>query len=106
MENNTVVIAGRVCLIKNTLRALFIFEKITGKSFSLETFLDNFLFYYSIILANNPDNPPSWDEFIDAVDTHPSLQQEMAAILERQGKVEKLVSDGEDREADEGEKKN
>ena len=68
--------------VKYTIRALFIFEQITGKSFSVKTLLDNYIFFYSMILANNPDNILDWDEFIDALDNQPSLLNELAKVNE------------------------
>ena len=31
--------------VKYTIRALFIFEQITGKAFEIKTVLDNYVFY-------------------------------------------------------------
>lgn len=61
-----VKINGETYKIKYTLRALFIFENITGKSFNVESSMEQFLFYYAIILANNPDMKMTFDDFIDA----------------------------------------
>lgn len=61
-----VKINGETYKIKYTLRALFIFENITGKSFSVESSMEQFLFYYAIILANNPGMKMTFDDFIDA----------------------------------------
>jgi hypothetical protein len=68
-----ITINDTVYKIKYTIRALFIYEQITGKSFKIESLLDNYLFYYSIILANNPDNVIDWDDFINALDENPKL---------------------------------
>ena len=68
--------------VKYTIRALFIFEQITGKPFSVKTLLDNYIFFYSMILANNPDNILDWDEFIDALDNQPNLLNELAKVNE------------------------
>nr|DAW15072.1 MAG TPA: hypothetical protein [Caudoviricetes sp.] len=35
--------------------------------------MDNYLFFYCMLLANNPDNLLDWDEFIDAMDNDASL---------------------------------
>ena len=59
--------------VKYTIRALFIFEQITGKAFEIKTLLDNYIFFYSMILANNPDNILDWNVFIDALDSDPSI---------------------------------
>lgn len=104
MNENTIEINGRKYKVRKTLRSLFIFEKLMNKPFQIETMLDNYAFFYSILLANNPEDPVGWDEFIDALDTDPSIFTTMAAILERQGKAEEILESGE--EEPEGEKKN
>ena len=35
--------------------------------------MDNYLFFYCMILANNPDCLLEWDDFIDAMDNDASL---------------------------------
>lgn len=69
----TITINGKEYKLRYTIRALFIFEQITGKPFGVKTLLDNYIFFYSILLANNPDDVISWDEFIDALDSDPQL---------------------------------
>lgn len=80
---------------KYTLRALFIFEQITKKPFSISTLLDNYLFFYCILLANNSD-VLEWDEFIDALDKDPSLLSNINEALAEHEKLEELFSDKED----------
>lgn len=94
-----ITLNNKVYKVKYTIRALFIFEQITGKSFKLETLLDNYVFYYSIILANNPDNVIDWDEFIDALDNDPKKLEEFGKVLSDEEKKDKLfevVEEGED----------
>lgn len=94
-----ITLNNKVYKVKYTIRALFIFEQITGKSFKLETLLDNYVFYYSIILANNPDNVIDWDEFIDALDNDPKILEEFGKVLSDEEKKDKLfevVEEGED----------
>lgn len=86
--------------IKYTLRALFIFEQITGRSFSIETLLDNYIFFYSIILANNPE-PLEWDEFIDALDNDPTILTNISKAVEEYQKKDNQFT----LEDDNGEKK-
>jgi len=94
-----ITLNNKVYKVKYTIRALFIFEQITGKSFKLETLLDNYIFYYSIILANNPNNVIDWDEFIDALDNDPKKLEEFGKVLSDEEKKDKLfevVEEGED----------
>ena len=67
--------------VKYTIRALFIFEQITKRPFEIKTTLDNYLFFYSMILANNPDNLLDWDEFIDAMDNDITLIGQLNKII-------------------------
>ena len=70
---NTITINNTEYKVKYTIRALFIFEQITGKAFEIKTLLDNYIFFYSMILGNNPDNILDWNVFIDALDSDPSI---------------------------------
>lgn len=81
--------------VKYTIRALFIFEQITGKAFAIESLLDNYVFFYSMILANNADNPLDWDEFLDALDTDPQLIYQLNKIVEDYQKKDNILDSGE-----------
>lgn len=85
---------GKEFKVKYTLRALFIFEQITKKPFEIKTLLDNYVFFYSIILANNDDNILEWNEFIDALDENPKLFTDINDIVNQSAKVEEII-DGE-----------
>lgn len=97
-----ITINGKDYKVKYTIRALFIFEQITGRTFEIKTILDNHLFFYSMILANNPDIPLDWDEFIDALDSDITLQQQLLKVLSEQSKKDDLFNV----EDEKGEKKN
>ena len=103
---NTITINGKDYKVKYTLRALFIFEQIKNEPFKIETLLDNYLFFYSIILANNPDNLIEWNEFIDALDTDPKLYEQMNNIINKSNKVSELLTNEDIVEEVTGEKKN
>ena len=103
--NTTIKINGTDYKFKYTIRSLFIFEQITGRPFKIETLLDNYLFYYSMLLANNPDNTMTWDDFLDALDNDPTLMIEMNRIVEEQRKQSELFNTSEENDGD-GEKKN
>lgn len=95
-------IKGKNYNIKYTIRALFIFEQITGKPFKIETLLDNYLFFYSMILANNQDKSEilSWDDFIDALDNDPNLFGKINNAVEQQQKQDKIFNQEEDNNTD------
>lgn len=87
--------------IKYTIRALFIFEQITGKAFKIETLLDNYIFFYSMILASNKDKVLDWNDFLDAVDENPNLMLEMNKTLKEQENFDNLFnnSNGEEKKS-------
>lgn len=87
---NTVIINGKEYAVKYTIRALFIFEQITGKPFKIETLLDNYVFFYSMLLASNKDNVLSWDDFIDALDADRTLFQKLNNIVAEQEKARQV----------------
>lgn len=87
--------------IKYTLRALFIFEQITGKPFKVETLLDNYILYYSMILASNQDKVLDWNDFIDALDENPKLLLELNKAIKEQNNFDNIFN----KEGDDGEKK-
>jgi len=74
--------------IRYTLRALFIYEQITGKTFRMQTITDEYIFIYCLILANVPDIEMSFEDFINECDTNPelviSMQQFIAKEMEKQ----------------------
>lgn len=84
--------------IKYTIRALFIFEQITGKAFKIESLLDNYIFFYSMILASNKDKVLDWDDFINAIDENPNLMSELTKTLKEQENFDKLFNSGNDGE--------
>ena len=102
-----VKIKGVSYKIRYTLRALFIFENITGKSFNVESSMEQFLFYYSILLANNPGTTLSFDDFIDAcepdVEGSADIIKAFTDLLTAQEKKMKMMAGGEDNAS--GEKK-
>lgn len=88
-------INGKNYKLKYTIRSLFIWEQITGKSFQIKNMLDNYLFFYTMILANNPDNILSWDDYINAMDEDPMLFKRMSDIIEEQQKKDNLFTNEE-----------
>ena len=78
--------------VKYSIRAMFVFEKLTGKIFNLENLMDWYIFYYSMILANNPECVLLFDDFIDECDSNPALvidiQNYLTTEFQKQGQLE------------------
>lgn len=93
---NTIEINGEKYVIKNTIRALFIFENITQKPFKIETLLDNYIFFYSLILASNKDKILKWDDYLDALDKDPTLFKKISDIVNVDEASKKIFDNGDD----------
>lgn len=92
-----ITIKNKEYQVKYTIRALFIYEQITGKSFNITTLFDNYLFFYCMILANNPDNVLDFEDYLDAIDNDKELYIQLSKTVEEYQKTENLfqVTDDE-----------
>jgi hypothetical protein len=70
--------------IKYTLRALFIYEQITGKTFKMQTMTDEYIFIYSLLLANAPDIDLSFEDFITVCDENPEIVVRMQMFIAKE----------------------
>ena len=79
--------------VKYSIRSLFIFEQLTGKTFTLESLLDQYIFFYSMILANNPESTLTFDDFIDVCDEDftlvTNLQKYVSDVFAKQAQLTK-----------------
>ena len=100
---NIITINGKEYKVKPTIRAMFLFEQITKKSFKIESLLDNYIYFYSLILANN-DDVLDWDEYLDALDNDVTIYQQLSDVLTQNSKIEELLNQTDDNTK--GEKKN
>lgn len=106
MKPNTITINGKEYKIKYTIRGLFIWEQIMNRPFEVKNTLDTYTLYYAMLLANNGDDAPDWNEFLDALDDNPALVVELSKGLSDNttAKLEKLMEDKGAEDAD-GKKK-
>lgn len=104
----TITINGIEYKVKYTIRALFLMEQITGKPFQIKTLLDNYLFFYCMILANNMDKEKilDWNDFLDALDSDKDLMKQLTDIQIEEQKKNELLADDKDKEGKESKKKN
>lgn len=89
----TITINNKEYKLKYTIRALFIFEQITNRPFEIRNTMDNYLFFYCMLLANNPDNLLDWDEFIDAMDNDASLITQLNQVVVDSTKKNELFNE-------------
>lgn len=76
--------------LKYTLRALFIYEQITGKAFKLETITDEYIFFYCMLLANNPNIQLTFNELIDAIDEDLEIMKQFQDFLRKELEKQQL----------------
>ena len=98
----TIRIKDKDFKVKQTIRAIFLWEQISEKQFEIKNTLDNYLYFYCILLANNPDFL-GWDEFIDLLDEDPTILIQLSKKLTEQNQLEKLLNP--DSESDKSDKK-
>jgi uncharacterized protein YktB (UPF0637 family) len=98
----SVTINGVEYTIKYSIRALFLFESITGKPFAITSLFDNYIFLYCIILANNKNAVLSWDEYLDALDRDPEIIKQLNTIIKDHQKEEDIFTIEEDVVDDDG----
>lgn len=98
-------INGKQYNFKYTIRALFVFESITGKAFEIKNLFDNYVFLYSILIANNPDNTLLFDDFINALDEDPKIYLQLNDLLTEHNKMQEVLSGKEEDEKSEVKKK-
>lgn len=103
---NTIKINGEEYVIKYTIRALFMWEQITGKPFKISTLLDNYIFFYCMLLANNKDKVLGWDTYLDALDNDTTLFAQMTEIVNKAEEEKKVFDNSESSDTTkDGEKK-
>ena len=90
--------------IKNTIRSVFVFEKMMNKPFAIESIFDTYVYFYAMILANNPDSTLLLDEFIDECDDKPEIFAQINEYLQIESQKNKLL-DPKQIEAEESKKK-
>lgn len=107
MNKNTIKINGEEYVIKYTIRALFMWEQITGKPFKISTLLDNYIFFYCMLIANNKDKVLNWDSYLDALDNDTTLFKQMTDIVNKAEEEKKIFDNSEssDTTDKDGEKK-
>lgn len=93
----TIKINEKEYFIKQTIRSIFLWEQIAQKPFEIKTTLDNYLYFYCILLANNEDFM-SWDGFINCLDQNPSIVIELTKKLTQSQEMEKLLNPDTDNE--------
>lgn len=99
-------INGKNYTLKNTIRSLFIFEKIANKQFDGKNLIDYYILFYSILLANNPDEfNLTFDEFIEVNDKDISLFNQFIEFITKSNQINNQLIEKEKEEENDVKKK-
>ena len=99
-----IIIKDKKIELRYTVRAMFIFEKLANKAFSPTTLTELYLFFYSVILANDSSVDLTFDEFIEICDNDFSLFEQFNNWLNKEFSKQNQFVDGENND-DESKKK-
>ena len=86
--------------LKQTFRAHIIFEQITGETFTGKNLTQVITFFYSTIMACNPDLDLEFDAFIDYLDEHPDTITDFTNWLVSQDKKNAALNPKETKETE------
>lgn len=90
--HKTLLIRGKECRIKYTLRGLLMYEQITGSSFKGDKMLNLYTLLYCLIIVNNPDLSLTFGDFVDCIDEDPELEKSLAEWVTEESKRRSLIS--------------
>lgn len=78
----TISLNSKDFILKYTLRAFFVFENISGYPFQFGKMIDEYLLFYSFLLANNQDSfKMEFEEFIELCETDLTLFNQFKEFL-------------------------
>ena len=78
----TISLNGKDFSLKYTLRAFFVFESISGYPFQLGKMLDEFLLFYSFLLASNQELfKMEFEEFIELCENDLTLFEQFKEFI-------------------------
>ena len=76
-------INGNEIALKYSFRAMIIFEKITGTTFSGNGITEILIYFYATILGSDKNNSITFDEFMDWLDENPDMINEFSKWLSK-----------------------
>ena len=75
--------------VRQTLRALFIYEELAGKPFSGKNLCDLYIHCYCTLLACNPDTfKMTFSEFIDRCDEDPGIFRSYLDMIKENARID------------------
>lgn len=92
-------ILGREYNLKFGLRSMFIFESITGNAFNIQTVFDEYVYFYSCLMADTSNPTLEFDDFIAYADEHPELLKEFDELLIAESKRKNALTNKDKKKA-------
>lgn len=77
----TIQIKNNTIELKQSLRSMIIYEKITEKPFAITNISDVVIYFYSVVLSSKLNSNITLDDFIDWLDDNKEAFEEFNAWL-------------------------
>lgn len=78
----TISLNGKESILKYTLRAFFVFESISGYPFQFGKLLDEYILFYSFLIASNKDSfNMEFDEFVELCENDLTLFEQFKEFI-------------------------
>lgn len=68
--------------VKSNVKAMLVYEGITEKPFEIKSLTDFYTYCYAMVYANNTENVPQFDEFLNWFDDE-SVSEQFASIMNK-----------------------
>lgn len=88
----TITIKDTEVNVKQTFRSHIIYEQITGQTFSPKNVTDIITFFYSTVMACNPEITIDFNEFLDWLDETPDTLAEFVKFLTDNDKRQQAIA--------------
>ena len=69
----TITINEKTIELKYSLRAMLMYENMTDKTFNPSTLTDVITYMYCVVVSSSKDYSIKFDDFIDVLDSDPSI---------------------------------
>ena len=87
-----VTIKNETVKLKHTMRAILVYEQITGKPFSPVTVTDIMVYFYSTIISSNTSLELQFDEFMNWLDDNSDKFTEFTQWLTNINKMNESIT--------------
>lgn len=92
----TISLNGKEFILKYTLRAFFVFESISGYPFQFGKMLDEFLLFYSFLIASNQESfKIEFEEFIELCENDLTLFEQFKEFILNEIKLRSQMAEND-----------